>query len=109
MRLPLYFRRLVVNNYIYIYISTHTLTLLPSPTTHTQSSLDSFHSSFDVVLVDSSGYLNLCAGMSRERYQWLKQEASLALSFLDDPTINGFEALFMNPLPHLQKFDLLCQ
>ena len=76
---------------------------------HTQPSLDSFHSSFDVVFVDSSGYLNLCAGVSRERYQWLKHEASLALSYLDDPAINGFEALFMTPLPHLHKFDLLCQ
>lgn len=88
----------------YLHTCTHTNTL-----SHTQLSLDSFHSSFDIVFVDSSGCLNLCAGVSRERYHWLKHEALLALAFLDDPTINGFEALFMVPLPHLHKFDLLCQ
>ena len=71
--------------------------------------LDAFHSSFAVVFVDSRGLLNVCAHVSRERYLWLQQEAGLALRFLDDASSQGFEALFMKPLPVEQKFDVLCQ
>jgi len=32
-------------------------------------SLEDFHSAFDVVFIDASGYLNLCADMSAAHYQ----------------------------------------
>lgn len=79
----------------------------PSIPSERPSSLPVFHSAYDVVFLDSSGVLNLCADVSKERYRWLKHEASLALGFLDDHTSQGFEALFMRPVPMEQKFDLL--
>jgi len=32
-------------------------------------SLEDFHSAFDVVFIDASGYLNLCADMSEAHYR----------------------------------------
>lgn len=71
-------------------------------------SLASFHSSFDVVFLDSSGYLNLCSCVSRDRFLWLQHEAQLGMAFLDDTAVSGFEALFMRPVAMVQKFDALC-
>ena len=68
-----------------------------------------FHSAYEVVFVDSSGLLNLCADVSKERYRWLQHEAGLALELLDDTASQGFEALFMKPVPLHHKFDVLCQ
>lgn len=83
--------------------------LPPLPLSLPQPLLSSFHSFFDVVFVDSTGFLNLCTEMTTDRYEWLKHEATLALVFFDDPSINGFEALFMTQVSQLQKFDVLCQ
>ena len=69
--------------------------------------LSSFHAAFDVVFVDSTGFLNVCADMSKERYRWLQHEASLALKLLDDSTSHGFQALFMTTMPVEQMFDIL--
>lgn len=81
----------------------------PFPPSPFQLPLLSFHSSFDVVFLDSSGYLNLCANTSKDQFRQLQHEASLSMGYLDDPTINGFEALFMKPVPLVQRFDTLCQ
>lgn len=81
--------------------------LLTSTTTTPPASLDSFHSAYDVVFLDSSGLINFCADVNKERHQWLRHEASIALKLLDDPTARGFEALFMRPLPVEEKFDAL--
>ena len=78
-----------------------------SPTS--QPPLASFHSSFDVVFLDSSGYLNLCGCVSRGRFLWLRHEAQLGMALLDDTAVSGFEALFMRPVTFVQKFDALCQ
>lgn len=73
------------------------------------SSLAAFHSAHQVVFLDPSGTLNLCADMSKERYQWLKHEVTLALELLEESTTTtcSFEALFMKPLHIEQKFDIL--
>ena len=70
---------------------------------------EAFHSAYDVVFVDSSGMLNVCADMSKERYRWLQHEAAIALRLLDDSTPHGFKALFMRPVPLEHKLDVLYQ
>lgn len=64
-----------------------------------------FHSAYDVVFVDPSGYLNVCAGMTTAQYRRLQHEARLAVEFLDNRLLDGFEVLFMKPVPFAQKFD----
>lgn len=78
-----------------------------SPLSSSCPSLEAFHSAYDVVFVDSSGFLNLCADMGKEQYHWLQHEAAIALQLLDDSTPRGFEALFMRAVPLEHKIDVL--
>ncbi|XP_067056195.1 nucleolar protein 6-like [Acropora muricata] len=66
---------------------------------------EEFHSAYDVVFVDPSGYLNLCAGMTVAQYRRLQHEARLAMEYLDSAHLDGFEILFMKPVPFVQTFD----
>ena len=77
---------------------------LPTPS---QPPLSSFHTAYEVVFVDSSGLLNVCASVSREKYWWLQHEASLALKLLDASSTQAFQALFMTPMPVEHTFDVL--
>jgi U3 small nucleolar RNA-associated protein 22 len=72
-------------------------------------SLDKFHHAFDVVFVDSSGYLNLCCNMTTHTYNNVRHEAQLALEFLDSSTVDGFGALFMMPVKFFMKFEHVFQ
>eukprot|EP00731_Ephydatia_muelleri_P016799 Em0009g1223a len=74
----------------------------------TAPSLDVFSSCFDVVFIDSSGFLNLCASMSSDQLEFLKHEAAQSLRCLDNQTVNGFEAFFMKKVPFVQQFDAFC-
>ncbi|XP_038078124.1 nucleolar protein 6-like [Patiria miniata] len=64
-----------------------------------------FHQYFDVVFLDSSGYLNLCTNMTKATFQQVRHEANLAKVYLDAPTLDGFDCLFMTPVPFARKFD----
>jgi len=75
----------------------------------TNPSKADFHSAFDVVFVDPSGHLNLCAGMTAAQYRRLQHEAKLSMEFLDSRFLDGFEVLFMKPVPFAQTFDQFLQ
>ncbi|XP_064608729.1 nucleolar protein 6-like [Liolophura sinensis] len=64
-----------------------------------------FYQHFDVVFIDKTGYVNLCAEWTRDMFFRVKHEASLSLKALDDREVDGFESLFMKRVPFLQKFD----
>ncbi|XP_063051087.1 nucleolar protein 6 [Engraulis encrasicolus] len=72
-------------------------------------SLADFHSAFQVVLVDPSGHLNLCADMTAHTYKRIQHEASLSVRFWDDPTLDGFQALLMTPKPLIRTYDHVFQ
>ncbi|XP_066568043.1 nucleolar protein 6 [Amia ocellicauda] len=72
-------------------------------------SLPEFHSAFQVVFVDPSGHLNLCADMTASTYKQVQQEASLSLQFWDDPTLDGFQVLLMTPKPLIRSYDHVFQ
>lgn len=71
--------------------------------------VDDFHAIFDVVFVDQTGFLNLCAGMTRNTYEQVKYEASCTLEFLNDAYSDSFELLCMTPVPFYRKFDQIVQ
>ncbi|KAJ8380561.1 hypothetical protein SKAU_G00013390 [Synaphobranchus kaupii] len=75
----------------------------------TVPSLSEFHSAFQVVFVDPSGHLNLCADMTASTYKQAQHEATLSLQFWDDPTLDGFQALLMTPKPLIRTYDHLFQ
>jgi U3 small nucleolar RNA-associated protein 22 len=66
-------------------------------------SLDDFHAAFDVVFVDVTGYVNLCADMSAANYKLIKQEAASAVHFME--TSAAFTSLFMTPINFFLKYD----
>ncbi|XP_076350241.1 nucleolar protein 6 Mat89Ba isoform X2 [Tachypleus tridentatus] len=70
-----------------------------------QRCMEEFHSLYEVVFLDSSGFLNLCADMSKETFQRVVHEAELGLKILDSCELDSFDALFMKPVPFRQKFD----
>uniref|UniRef100_A0A7N8YJ63 Nucleolar protein 6 n=1 Tax=Mastacembelus armatus TaxID=205130 RepID=A0A7N8YJ63_9TELE len=75
----------------------------------TAPSLVEFHNAFQVVFVDPSGHLNMCADMTACTYKQLQHEASVSMKFWDDPTVDGFHSLLMTPKPMIRTSDHVFQ
>lgn len=75
----------------------------------TAPSLAEFHRAFQVVFVDPSGHLNLCADMTACTYKQLQHEASVSMQFWDDATVDGFQSLLMTPKPMIKTSDHVFQ
>ncbi|XP_068994430.1 nucleolar protein 6 [Embiotoca jacksoni] len=87
------------------------ITLAKDPDS-TAPSLAEFHDAFQVVFVDPSGHLNMCADMTACTYKQLQHEASVSMQFWDNPTVDGFHSLLMTPKPMIRTSDhvfLLCE
>uniref|UniRef100_A0A8D0CU04 Nucleolar protein 6 n=1 Tax=Sander lucioperca TaxID=283035 RepID=A0A8D0CU04_SANLU len=72
-------------------------------------SLAEFHDAFQVVFVDPSGHLNMCADMTACTYKQLQHEASVSMQFWDNPTVDGFHSLLMTPKPMIRTSDHIFQ
>uniref|UniRef100_A0A8D2LLI4 Nucleolar protein 6 n=1 Tax=Varanus komodoensis TaxID=61221 RepID=A0A8D2LLI4_VARKO len=70
-----------------------------------EPTLADFHKAFQVVFVDPSGLVNLCADMTVNTYRQVQFEAKRSMEVLDDKTVDGFQLLFMTPKPLIQAFD----
>ncbi|KAG8131313.1 hypothetical protein E2320_017935 [Naja naja] len=68
-------------------------------------SLTDFHQAFQVVFVDSSGLVNLCADMTANTYKQVQFEARQSMEILDDKRVDGFQLLFMTQKPLVRTFD----
>ncbi|KAL6114361.1 nol6 [Pungitius sinensis] len=75
----------------------------------TAPSLAEFHNAFQVVFVDPSGHLNMCADMTASTYKQLQHEASVSMEFWDNPTVDGFDSLLMTPKPMIRTSDHVFQ
>lgn len=69
------------------------------------SCLEKFHQHFDLVFVDSTGYLNVCANLALELYGRVKVEAGRAIKCLDSKTGDSFQYLFMRKMPPYLQYD----
>ncbi|NWW10874.1 NOL6 protein, partial [Oreocharis arfaki] len=67
--------------------------------------LDDFHQAFEVVFVDPSGLVNLCADMTASKYHQVQFEAKRSMEILDDRMVDGFQVLLMTSKPMLRTFD----
>ncbi|NWZ30687.1 NOL6 protein, partial [Asarcornis scutulata] len=67
--------------------------------------LADFHQAFEVVFVDPSGLVNLCADMTASKYHQVQLEAKRSMEILDDRMVDGFQALLMTQKPMLRTFD----
>ncbi|XP_031592054.2 nucleolar protein 6 [Oreochromis aureus] len=75
----------------------------------TAPSISEFHDAFQVVFVDPSGHLNMCADITACTYKQLQHEASLSMQFWDNPTVDGFQCLLMTPKPMIRTSDHVFQ
>ncbi|NXU75922.1 NOL6 protein, partial [Oreotrochilus melanogaster] len=67
--------------------------------------LDDFHQAFEVVFVDPSGLVNLCADMTASKYHQVQFEAKCSMEVLDDRMVDSFQVLLMTAKPMLRAFD----
>ncbi|XP_055379758.1 nucleolar protein 6 [Condylostylus longicornis] len=70
-----------------------------------QPNIDQMHQYFDLVFIDCTGFLNVCANMSLDIYLRIKYEANRVIDLLNDNKINSFQELFMTKIPHHIQFD----
>ncbi|KAL0117298.1 hypothetical protein PUN28_010271 [Cardiocondyla obscurior] len=68
-----------------------------------------YHNYYDCVFLDSTGYHNIAANLSKDTFSWVQREAALCLKHLDNIHIDSFHALFMRNVPFHRAFDhILC-
>ncbi|XP_039437827.1 nucleolar protein 6 [Culex pipiens pallens] len=68
-------------------------------------STKSYHQFYEVVFLDNSGLLNICANLSGELYRRVKRESAIAIQLLDDKKVNSFIPLFLNKYPVYTQYD----
>lgn len=94
-------------------------------------SVSDFHSAFQVVFIDCSGYLNICSNVFKSNYVHvslnlnlyfcfyiilllscnfffflqIKNECIFAVEMLDNSNMNSFPCLFLTKANFLQQFD----
>lgn len=78
----------------------------------TQPDPEIFHQYFDVVFIDSTGYYNICANLSLDVYQRVKNDSAMALKILNNEHVNSFRFLFATKMAlytqidHIIRFDV---
>ncbi|XP_071794950.1 nucleolar protein 6-like [Asterias amurensis] len=87
--------------------TTKGISLNADPATEELPSIADFHQCFDVVFLDPSGSLNLCANMNKATFKQVHHEAKLAERYLNTKAINSFDCLFMMEVPFVRTFDHL--
>jgi hypothetical protein len=68
-------------------------------------SLSEFHKKYEVVFLDQSGFLNICSNMSECTFLKVKNEANLAIKFLNDQLVESFDVLFMKKMKFINSYD----
>lgn len=87
----------------------HGISLYSGELKENQPSLLEFDSNYDVVFVDGTGHMNICSQLLLDVYLRVKSESEKAVKLLDNANINGFQALFMNPMPFYRQCDHIVQ
>ncbi|XP_018401182.1 PREDICTED: nucleolar protein 6 [Cyphomyrmex costatus] len=74
-----------------------------------QNQISHYHRYYDCVFLDTSGYCNFAANLSKDTFSWVQREASLCLKYVDNIHVDSFHALFMRNVPFHRAFDhILC-
>lgn len=72
-----------------------------------KNTFEEFKRTFDVVFLDKSGCYNIAGFVTLELYNKLKNEAELAIKFLDSNNFDAFRLLFMVKVPVPLQYDLI--
>ena len=72
-----------------------------------QIPISDFHKRYQVVLIDSTGYLNLASKMAKQTFLRVKHEANLGISMLNNESVDNFNQLFISNQDSQLVFDTL--
>lgn len=70
-----------------------------------QKQVSHYHNYYDCVFLDSTGYHNFAADLSKHTFSWIQREAQLSIKHLDNVQVDSFQALFMRNVSFYQAFD----
>ena len=74
-----------------------------------QDRVFSYQKYYDCVFLDSTGYHNIAAHVTKATFTWVQREAELSLNHLDSAHADSFQSLFMRKVPFYRAFDhLIC-
>lgn len=60
---------------------------------------------YDCVFLDSTGYHNIAAYISKSTFSWIQREAELCLQHLDSIHVDSFQSLFLRRVAFYRAFD----
>ncbi|CAF0704690.1 unnamed protein product [Brachionus calyciflorus] len=69
--------------------------------------IEDFHKYYQVVFLDSTGFMNITSKMSLETFQKVKFDAKISLNLLNDESIDNFDKLFIQNHSFLYECDAL--
>lgn len=70
-----------------------------------QKQVSHYHNYYDCVFLDTTGYHNFAANLSKDTFSWVQNEAALCMKHLDNIHVDSFHALFMRNVPFCRAFD----
>lgn len=70
-----------------------------------QPTIQEFHESYDLVMVDSTGYCNILSMMSADLYRRVRDDCLSAIQLLDNKSVNSFQQLFLTSIPFYIQYD----
>jgi hypothetical protein len=72
---------------------------------NSQKQISHYHNYYECVFLDTTGYHNFAANLSKSTFSWVQREAELCLKHLDNIHVDSFQALFMRPVSFHRAFD----
>ena len=60
---------------------------------------------YDCVFLDTTGYHNIAANISKEMASWIHDLAATSMKSLDNGQVDSFQVLFMRKVPIYRAFD----
>jgi len=72
---------------------------------NSRKQISHYHNYYECVFLDTTGYHNFAANLSKSTFLWVQREAELCLKHLDNIHVDSFQALFMRPVSFHRAFD----
>uniref|UniRef100_A0A5S6R3C5 Nucleolar protein 6 n=1 Tax=Trichuris muris TaxID=70415 RepID=A0A5S6R3C5_TRIMR len=88
-------------------LKTNPISLGPKEGNSSNISVASFQESFDLVFIDPTGLVNICADCTDTIWERVQHEASLSLQAISEGQPDfTFVGLFQHQMPFVEKFDI---
>ncbi len=72
-----------------------------------QLSMNDYHANYDIVFIDSSGYLNICSKLDKTTFEKVKNEARICVNFLKMQPFDCLDKLFIKNYSFEMCYDSL--